>query len=73
MSTKFKVVRGTEENIQEMPYIDGFVYFAVDSGRMYLDARGENPPPLVQRARRWRRFARFARQPRSTPQTKPER
>ena len=46
MSTKFKVVRGTEENIQVMPYVDGFVYFAVDSGRMYLDAQGENKIPV---------------------------
>lgn len=46
MSTKFKVVRGTEENIQSMPYIDGYVYFAVDSGRMYLDAKGENKIPV---------------------------
>ena len=34
MSTKFKVVRGTEERIQEYQYVDGQVYFAIDSGRM---------------------------------------
>ena len=44
MSTKFKVVRGTEERIQEYPYVDGHVYFAVDSGRMYLDTQGDRVP-----------------------------
>lgn len=44
MSTKFKVVRGTEERIQEYPYVDGHVYFAIDSGRMYLDVQNERVP-----------------------------
>ena len=44
MSTKFKVVRGTEERIQEYQYVDGQVYFAIDSGRMYLDVKGERVP-----------------------------
>jgi hypothetical protein len=44
MSTKFKVVRGTEERIQEYPYVDGHVYFAIDSGRMYLDTQGDRVP-----------------------------
>ena len=46
MSTKFKVVRGTEENIKDYPYLDGYVYFAVDSGRMSMDANGENKVPV---------------------------
>lgn len=44
MATKFKVIRGTEERIQDYPYVDGHVYFAVDSGRMYLDSQGERVP-----------------------------
>ncbi len=44
MSTKFKVVRGLEENIQALPIIDGYVYFAHDSGRMYMDVHGERVP-----------------------------
>ena len=44
--TKFKVVRGYEEAIQAIPYTDGQVYFALDSGRIYLDARGEEKIPV---------------------------
>lgn len=46
MSTKFKVIRGTEERIKEYPYVDGYVYFAVDSGRIYMDANGEEKIPV---------------------------
>ena len=44
--TKFKVVRGVEERIKDYGYRDGYVYFAVDSGRIYLDANGENKIPV---------------------------
>ena len=42
--TKFKVVRGMEEVIKDLPVIDGYVYFAYDSGRMYMDVNGERVP-----------------------------
>ena len=41
--TKFNVVRGTDEKIrQNFPYQDGYVYFAVDTGRIYMDVKGKN-------------------------------
>lgn len=41
--TKFNVVRGTDEKIrQNFPYQDGYVYFAVDTGRIYMDVKGNN-------------------------------
>ena len=43
-NTKFKVVRGLEETIKDLPIIDGYVYFAYDSGRMYMDVNGERVP-----------------------------
>ena len=46
MSTKFKVIRGTEERIKDHRYVDGYVYFAVDSGRIYMDANGEEKIPV---------------------------
>lgn len=42
--TKFKVVRGLEDVIKDLPIIDGYVYFAYDSGRMYMDVNGERVP-----------------------------
>ena len=43
-NTKFKVVRGLEDSIKDLPIIDGYVYFAYDSGRMYMDVNGERVP-----------------------------
>lgn len=41
--TKFNVVRGTDEKIRrDFPYQDGYVYFAVDTGRIYMDVKGKN-------------------------------
>ena len=33
----FRPVRGTESNIVNQPLHDGYVYFATDSGKIYLD------------------------------------
>ena len=41
--TKFNVVRGADEKIrQDFPYQDGYVYFAVDTGHIYMDVKGKN-------------------------------
>ena len=44
-AAKFSVVRGTEEFIQTCEQCDGRLYFAIDSGRMYLD-KGEKRIPV---------------------------
>lgn len=40
----FRPVRGTEEAIRKMPKEDGFVYYAYDSGRIYMDKGNERIP-----------------------------
>ena len=41
----FQPVRGTEETIQGMTTIrDGYLYFAYDTGRIYLDKNGRRYP-----------------------------
>lgn len=37
MSKRFIPVRGTEEKIMTMGFNDGYVYFAVDTGKIYMD------------------------------------
>lgn len=44
--TKFKVVRGTEQKIKEMPQMNGYVYFTTDSGRIYMDTATMNKIPM---------------------------
>lgn len=41
---KFRPVRGTEEKILNAPIREGRVYFATDSGRMYMDKDGLRIP-----------------------------
>lgn len=41
MAVKFIPVRGTEEKIQASEYQDGYIYFATDSGKIYVDSQGE--------------------------------
>lgn len=38
---KFRPYRGKDSTIQEIPYSNGYVYFATDTGRIYLDYNGE--------------------------------
>ena len=37
MAEKFKPVRGTEAQIKNFEHRDGYLYFATDTGKMYLD------------------------------------
>jgi hypothetical protein len=39
---KFTPVRGAEKTILALPKTDGMVYFATDSGRIYIDTATEN-------------------------------
>ena len=43
---RFIPVRGEEEVILAMPYVDGKVYFATDTKRIYIDARGQSKIPM---------------------------
>lgn len=40
-NTKFKVIRGSDNSIQAIPVTDGQLYFATDSGKLYLDTEAE--------------------------------
>ena len=42
----FSPARGLEESVLSHRYTEGMIYFATDSGRIYLDADGENKIPL---------------------------
>ena len=42
MSNKFRPVQGLEEKILAQPYNEGVIYFATDSGKIYMDARQES-------------------------------
>lgn len=44
--TSFIPVRGAEDTILSMEYNEGYVYFAIDTGRIYIDARGKNKIPI---------------------------
>ena len=41
MAIKFRPVRGTESQIEMQTIADGYIYFATDSGRIYLDKDGD--------------------------------
>ena len=36
-NTKFQVIRGLDATIQDLEIVDGHLYFATDSGKIYLD------------------------------------
>lgn len=38
---KFRPYRGKDENIKAIPYSEGYVYFATDTGRIYIDYKNE--------------------------------
>ena len=40
MAEVFQPIRGLEERIQSLPVREGFLYFAYDSGNIYLDKNG---------------------------------
>ena len=39
--TKFRPVVGVEENIKNLSFNEGWVYFASDTGKIFLDVDGE--------------------------------
>lgn len=43
-STVFRPVRGLDKNIQSAGYNEGYVYFATDTKKIYLDANGVKAP-----------------------------
>ena len=43
---KFKPIRGKQNVILDMPYLDGAVYFTSDTGRIYMDSDSKNKIPL---------------------------
>lgn len=45
-SYQFRPVQGAQDSIMNMPYCEGYVYFATDTGKMYLDAEGISKIPL---------------------------
>lgn len=44
----FTPVRGLEENIMKIPFRDGFVYFAVDTGKIYMDYTAANGEEIAR-------------------------
>ena len=42
--TKFRPYRGTDENIKNIPYSEGYIYFAADTGKIYMDYKDERIP-----------------------------
>ena len=40
--TRFRPVYGAEETIVNLAYQEGYLYFATDSGKIFLDADGKN-------------------------------
>lgn len=44
--TAFRPVKGTEEKIMSTEYQEGYVYFATDTKKIYLDANGEAKIPM---------------------------
>ena len=40
-NTSFRPVRGTDKTISSLPITDGYIYFATDSGKIYLDKGNE--------------------------------
>jgi hypothetical protein len=39
--TRFHVYRGTEASVSNIPVTDGYLYFAYDTGNIYLDANNK--------------------------------
>lgn len=39
---KFRPIQGSDKQIQAIEYNDGYIYFATDTGKIYLDADNEN-------------------------------
>lgn len=46
MNPSFRPIRGTEEKLLSTPYQEGYIYFAVDTGNIYMDANGQAKIPL---------------------------
>ena len=46
MDTKFRPVRGREQIILAMGYNEGYIYFATDTGNIFVDADGKSKIPL---------------------------
>ena len=46
MNASFRPVRGLEMNILNMDYVDGYIYYAIDTHRIYMDANGQNKIPM---------------------------
>ena len=46
MDTRFRPVRGSEANILAMPYQEGYLYFATDTGNIFIDSKGKEKFPL---------------------------
>ena len=44
--TSFIPVRGAEDTILSMGYNEGYIYFATDTGRIYMDAQGKEKVPI---------------------------
>lgn len=42
----FRPVKGTEATISVMPYQEGYVYFATDTKKIYIDANGQSKVPM---------------------------
>ena len=43
-NTAFRVARGLDKNINQLPYKDGYVYFATDTKKIYLDTNEHRTP-----------------------------
>lgn len=39
---KFRPIQGNDSQIKKIEYNDGYIYFATDTGKIYLDANNEN-------------------------------
>lgn len=46
LNIPFRPVKGEEENILATPYQDGYIYFATDTKKIYLDADGNEKLPM---------------------------
>ena len=46
MNPSFRPIRGIEEKLLSTPYQEGYIYFAVDTGNIYMDANGQAKIPL---------------------------
>lgn len=45
-NVRFRPVRGTEDNILNMDYNEGFIYFATDTGNIFIDAQRIKKIPM---------------------------